>query len=389
MNFEKLTAYLDSLSERYGVPSVDLKIVKNHEEIYRHMTGFSDYKKTVPITANDLYNIYSCSKPVTMVAVMQLVEQGKIDLFDPLEKYLPEYSEMYYATDIDFGGPNFHWPDSASNLVKAENKIYIHDLMSMSAGFSYDVEADAIVDIVEQSNGTANTREIVAAMAKMPLMFEPGTHYAYSLSHDVLAAVVEVASGMTFAQYVQKHIFDPLEIQDIFYHIPPEQNHRLVAQYAKNMDTGEIKPDQSMPYRFTPHYDSGGAGLTCTVDAFCKIIDALANGGVGQNGKQILKPESIDTMRKDWLNDIQKKDFAQSRKYGYSYGLGVRTLVDTTKAKTPVGEFGWDGAAGAFSLVDPTNHICMYYAQEVLTMLEAYYEIFPAIRDLAYEAMGY
>ena len=386
MDFTKLTAYLDNLSEKYGVPGVDMKIVKDHEVIYRHMTGYSDYEKTVPVSDQDLYDIYSCSKPITMTAVMQLVEQGKIDLFDPLEKYLPEFAEVYYDADFNMDGMTFEWP-KADNLVKAENKIYIHDLMSMTAGFSYDVNAEPIVEAVKQSNGEATTREIVAAMAKMPFMCEPGTRYSYSLAHDVLAAVVEVASGMTFGEYMKKNIFDPLEITDMYYQIPDDQRHRLAAQYAKDFVTGEIKRDNSMPYRFTKNYESGGAGLTCTVDAYVKVIDALANGGVGFNGAQILKPESVATMSKDWLNDQQKKDFAKARKVGYSYGLGVRTMVDNSQAKSPIGEFGWDGAAGAFSLVDPKNHVCMYYAQEILAMLEAYFEIFPAIRDLAYEAM--
>ncbi len=387
MDFSKLTAYLDTLNEKYGVPGLDLKIMKEHEVVYRYMTGHCDYEKKNPVTEQNLYDIYSCSKPITMTAVMQLVEQGKIDLYDPLEKYLPEFGQMYYATDFKMGFP-FSWPTSASPKAPAQNKMYIHDLMSMTAGMSYDVAYESIREVVEETKGEANTRQIVAAMAKMPLLSEPGTRYSYSLAHDVLAAVVEVVSGMTFGEYMRKNIFEPLGITDMYYQIPEDKRHRLAAQYAKDWNTGEIKPDQSMIYRITKNYESGGAGLTCSVDAYSKVIEALANDGIGGTGAQILKPESIRTMSKRWLNDQQHEDFMMSGKVGYSYGLGVRTMVDNSKAKSPIGEFGWDGAAGAFSMIDPINHISLFYAHEILAMLEAYNEIHPTIRDLTYEALG-
>ena len=173
----------------------------------------------------------------------------------------------------------------------------------------------------------------------------------------------------------------------MYYQVPVGEEERLAAQYAKDWNTGKIKPDQTMIYRLTKNYESGGAGLCTTVDEYTKVIDALANGGVGANGNRILKAETITLMSRNWLNEQQLKDFAKTGKTGYGYGLGVRTLIDGTKAKSPVGEFGWDGAAGAFSLVDPVNHICLYYAHQILGMLEAYHEIHPTIRDLAYEAM--
>ena len=130
-----------------------------------------------------------------MTGVMQLVEQGKIDLFAPLETYLPEFASMQYASDFKVGQFPFSWPTEESALLPAQNKIHIHQLMSMTSGMSYDVAAKPIREVVNATNGEANTRQIVAAMAKMPLLFEPGTHYSYALGHDVLAAVIEVVTG--------------------------------------------------------------------------------------------------------------------------------------------------------------------------------------------------
>ena len=387
MDFTKLTAYLDSLEERYGVKGLDIKITKDHDCVYRHMAGHSDYEGKIPVSDRDLYDVYSCTKVLTMTAVMQLIEQGKLDLYDTLDKYIPEFSQMYYSADFKVGEFPFRWPTLEDNLLPARNKIYIHDLMSMTSGMSYDVASQPILEVVNATNGEADTLTVVKAMAKMPLLFEPGTHHSYALGHDVLAAVVEIISGMRFRDYMQKHIFEPLGITDMYYHIPESELPRLSAQYGKDFVTGEIKRDNSMIYRITRNYDSGGAGLTCTVDGYSKVIEALACGGIGATGAQILKPESIRTMSRNWLTEQQLADFQRAGKVGYGYGLGVRTLIDPSTSKSPVGEFGWDGAAGAYSVIDPFNHISIFYAHEILGMLEAYSEIHPTIRDLVYEAM--
>lgn len=388
MDFTKLTQYLNTLEDSYGVHGLDMKVMKDHQVVYRYMTGCSDYEMTRPVSENDLYNIYSCSKPITMVGVMQLVEKGLVDLYAPLEKYLPEFADMYYAADFRIGTASSPWPTEKSDLKPAQNKMTIHDLMSMTAGMSYDVEAGPIRRVVEATNGEATTMQVVKAMAKMPLLCEPGTRYSYALGHDVLAAVIEVVTGMTFGEYMKKNLFEPLGIREMYYQVPAGMEGRLSAQYTKDRDTGEIKPDHSMRYRITRNYESGGAGVATSVDEYSKVMDALACGGVGADGSRILKPESISLMSRNWLDERELEDFSELGKVGYGYGLGVRTLIDGSRAKSPLGEFGWDGAAGAFCLADPANGVSIFYTHEILNMPEAYSEIHPTIRDLTYEAMG-
>ncbi len=388
MDFTKLRAYLNSLEEDYGVHGLDCKVMKEHETVFRFMTGHSDYELTVPVSENDLYEVYSCTKIITMTAVMQLVEQGKIGLFDELEKVLPEFSEMWVATGFPVGEWPVEWPTLDSPLLPAKNKILIHDLMSMTAGLSFDVASEVIQEKKRETGNKAGTREMIAAIARMPLIFEPGTRYSYALGHDVLAAVVEVVSGMTFSQYLKKYIFDPLAITEMYFRVPENEKYRISAQYLNDMNTGEITAHSGNIFRLSDAYESGGAGLTCTVDAYSMVLDALANDGVGSTGAGILKPESIRTMSKNWLTDRQLEDFKKSGKVGYGYGLGVRTLIDGTSSKSPVGEFGWDGAAGAYALIDPINHISIFYAHEILGMIAAYSEIHPTIRDLTYEAVN-
>ena len=389
MNFSKLTAYLNTLEEKYGVHGLDMKITRGHETVYRCMLGHSDYERKTPVSERDLYNIYSASKVITMTGVMQLIEQGKLGLNDPLEKYLPEFAHMRYAADFKMGEFPFRWPDENSRLVPAQNPMRIHDLMSMTAGMSYDVASAPIRKVVEETHGEATTRQVVTAMAQMPLLCEPGTRYSYALGHDVLAAVVEVVTGMTFGAYMKRNVFEPLGITEMYYQVPAGEEHRLFAQYGKDWDTGKIKRDESMIYRITKNYESGGAGLCTTVDEYTKVLEALANGGVGRTGGRILKQESVLAIGRNWLTEQELADFSRPGKEGYGYGLGVRVLIDGTKSKSPVGEFGWDGAAGAYALVDPKNHIGMFYTHEILGMIEAYSEIHPTLRDLAYEAMGF
>ena len=287
MNFSKLTAYLNTLEEKYGVHGLDMKITRGHETVYRCMLGHSDYERKTPVSERDLYNIYSASKVITMTGVMQLIEQGKLGLNDPLEKYLPEFAHMRYAADFKMGEFPFRWPDENSQLVPAQNPMRIHDLMSMTAGMSYDVASAPIRKVVEETHGEATTRQVVTAMAQMPLLCEPGTRYSYALGHDVLAAVVEVVTGMTFGAYMKRNVFEPLGITEMYYQVPAGEEHRLFAQYGKDWDTGKIKRDESMIYRITKNYESGGAGLCTTVDEYTKVLEALANGGVGRTGGRI------------------------------------------------------------------------------------------------------
>lgn len=387
MDFSKLTAYLDSLESGYGVHGLDCKIMRAHETVYRHMSGHSDCARTKPVSERDLYDVYSCTKIVTMAAVMQLIEQGRLSLDDPLSKYLPEFEDMKVATDFTVGKWPFAWPALASPLAPAKNPILISQLMTMTAGLSYDVLSEPIQKMRRETNDQASTREMMRAIARMPLLFEPGTRYSYSLGHDVLAAVVELIGGEPYSLHVKRHIFDPLGADEMYFHLPASERGRLSAQYRKDFQSGAIEPNSDMIFRLSERYDSGGAGLACSVDSYILVLDALANGGVGASGQRVLKPESILAMSRNRLNERQLKDFGLAGKVGYGYGLGVRTLLDPAVSKSPVGEFGWDGAAGAYALIDPINRISIFYTHEIIGMIEAYSQIHPSIRDFAYEAM--
>lgn len=393
MDFAVVTKYLESLKDQFSVRAADCAIMIDHKMVYRHLVGTSDFEDTVPLTENNLHDVFSASKVMTMTAVMQQVERGKLSLDDDVEKYLPEFADMQVVQNFDLTDfvSNakfvFGWPGAECGLAPAKNKIKIWHMMSMTAGLTYHVGSPAVLALLKE-NPHANTRQIVHEMAKMPLLFEPGTRYAYSLGHDILAAVVEVASGMKFSEYMRQNLFEPVGAEQMFYQIPKSEKSRLTVLYGVDPETKQYVPQVDNFARINDTYESGGAGIACTVGDYIKVLDALACGGVSGKGVQILKPETIREMSTNRLNEQQLADFHIGGKHEYGYALGVRTLLDPTKSKSPIGEFGWDGAAGAYALVDPVNHLSVFYAQAAPESGPAFSTIHPTLRDLVYDAIG-
>lgn len=381
MSFEKLEAYFKSLPAR-GIPAAELIVMQNHKEVFRSIVGCSDEAGKVPATKDDLYFLYSSTKVMTCVAALALIEDGKLGLDDPVSKYIPTYANLTVKIDGD--------------VVPAKETMLVRHLFMMTGGLTYDVSHPVITEFLKK-NPTADTLSLVSEMAKMPLAFEPGTRYQYSLCHDVLAAVVEVASGMRFSDYVNVRIAKPLGMTDLHFHV--EENgvkERLSAQYKHEGTPVAIPVPKTVPYIFTPNYESGGAGIMTTTECYVLLADALANGGVGKNGNRILKEETVLYMSQNHLSDVQMEDYHNGvGNFGYGYGLGVRTLVSQSdrgnKSKSLVGEFGWGGAAGTYFLADPKAKVAIYYSQEVLNLSFPDYQNHPhnMIRDLVYEALGY
>ena len=326
-----------------------------------------------------------------MTAVLQLIERGKLSFYDEVSKYLPEYDRLLVADSFEMNFPMV-WPTREDKCHLSHNSIRIIDLMSMTAGLSYDTDSKEIMDIKKASGNRASTREVAAQIARMPLIYEPRTRWGYSLAHDVLAAVVEVVSGMRFFDYLNKNIFAPLEVKDFYFSWDGALSDRVCALYMGVFGTDDIVPDdgiRSGSFKLTDNYESGGAGLVSTVNAYSVFIDALSSGGVSTNGERILNEETVNLFTREYTQGQMRKDFQMTGKTEYGYGLGVRVLTDKEASKSPLGEFGWDGAAGAYALVDTVNHISIFYAQHVMGFPRVYSEIHPRIRDLAYEAMGF
>lgn len=376
MNIAILIDYLNSLKDQ-GIPGCDCVVYHNHKPVFRYTTGYSDTASKKPLSETNTYYLYSATKLLTCTAVMQLIERGLIGLDTPVSDYLPEYGNMKVK--------------EGTGVRPAKNTMTIRHLLSMQSGLNYNLDAPSIVKILEVSEYEATTRQIIAALANEPLDFEPGTRFQYSLSHDVLGAVIEVVSGKALGKYFEEHIIAPLGMKNTGFELTPERKANLSGQFEYHGDTKTSTPVPGKNrYKLTTNFESGGAGLISTVDDYILFLDALCNEGVSQDGYRLLSMESINLMRQDQLQGDSKKDFDAWNRRGYSYGLGVRTLIDREKfgVRSPLGEFGWDGAAGAFAVVDTQNHLAVFYAQHVLNCGYAYDVIHPTLRDLTYEMMN-
>ncbi len=374
MNFLKLKECLDHFVRDYNTPGVDCIVYREHQPIFRYFAGVRDIESGRKIDGDELYFIFSMTKMLTCVCALQLFEKGAYKMDDPISKYLPEFAHMK-ATVKKLNTENAAKIASGEmmgeetyikEVVDAKNQITVHDLFTMQGGFDYAIGADYIKEAV--AAGKTSTCEIVASFANTVLGFEPGTRYRYSLCHDVLGALVEVWSGIRFGEYMQKNLLAPLGMSDTAFARTIEDGRlsRLATRYQYDENKVPQKRPPVCAYTLSDEYESGGAGLVSSTADYALFLDALANGGVGKNGCRILKEETVKMMGTNQLSGKSAEDFGKMRP-GYGYGLGVRVHIDpkVSGSLSPVGEFGWDGAAGAFSMVDMKNKISLTYFQHI------------------------
>ena len=374
MDFKNLKNFLDKAVREYHSPGVDCIVYKNHEQVFRYFTGMRDIENGKPMNGNELYFIFSMTKMLTCTCALQLLEEGKYLLNDPVSMYLPEFEKMKITSDeLDneiarkieagevIGGGN-----AVKNDGYAKTPITVKHLFTMTAGLDYDLESENIKKAL--SEGRTSTRELVRAISGTVLGFEPGTRFRYSLCHDVLGALIEVWSGMSFGEYMKANIFDKLGMKNTFFGKPKDEERlsRMPARYVYDENGMPKRTTLDCEYNLSEEYESGGAGLTSCAEDYALFLDALANGGVGKTGERILSESSIELMQTNHLAGEALADFDDWHP-GYGYGLGVRTHMNPAKSGilTPVGEFGWGGAAGAFALVDPKNGLSVTFFQHI------------------------
>lgn len=374
MDFTLLKETLDNMQKSRHIPGIDCIVYKEHEEIFRHYAGFSDRENQKPMDGNELYVIYSMTKMLTCTSALQLFEQGKFLLDDPVSKYIKEFEKMKLSDgELDLeNAKKVASGTSAGETVTedadsfAKTPITIKHLFTMTAGLNYDLQDPCIVKAID--DGKKTNSELIQAMGDMVLGFEPGTRFRYSLCHDVLGALIEIWSGKKLGEYMKENIFEPIGMKDTFFGVPTdERKERLAKKYSYSGKEVPTLGENDCIYNLTDEYESGGAGLVSSASDYITFLDALANGGVAKNGTRILSAESVKLMGTNQLTGKPLEDFYTLRQ-GYGYGLGVRTHIDpeTSGSLSPIGEFGWDGAAGAFSMVDPENKISLAYFQEVM-----------------------
>lgn len=381
MNFQPLKDFCDFYLPMLGIPMSDTVIYRNHEEIFRYSAGYDDPWLRTPVRKDARYHLYSCTKVATAVAAMQLIERGEILPSDPLYAYFPEYKDMKVKKTA---------PDGSVTLVPATKPILIEHLLTMTSGMNYNLNAPSIAAVRQSTYGACPTLDIVRALAKEPLEFEPGEHYLYSFGLDVIGGLVELSSGLPLGEYMKRNIFDPLGMTETGFTMDETVVPHMASQYRYNEETGapEKIPVSENPYRLGTAYQSGGAGLISTVHDQILFADALANMGKGKSGHRILSPAGVDVLRANRFDAAKLAEFSKSG-FGYGYGYGVRTAIDP-KARgnlTSPGEFGWDGAKRSYISADPACRLAIFHAEH-MNFPNADSVIFARLRNIIYACVG-
>ena len=383
MRFQPLRTFLNEYLPMLGIPGSDTSIYQGGKEIFRYQSGYGNIAKKTPVDPKGLYNIFSCTKVSTMCTLLTLLEKGEVHLYDPVYAYIPSFRDL----TVRFKKENGEW-----DLRPAETVMTIRHLMSMCSGMDYNLASAPILEIKEKTNGRCPTVETVSAMAKNPLLFDPGTDYNYSLSHDVIGAVIEVISGKPFGQYMKEVLFDPIGMTDTSFVMNEERAARMNTQYQYNAEkrcAEELSPFH-LNYRLGTEYESGGAGLSSCVDDYVLLAQTLTRKGLAPNGNRILAESTVDLMRSNVLTGKPMSTFERvggTRLRGYGYGLGVRVMMDpgVGGSLSPVGEFGWDGAKLCYFSSDPQNDLSIFHAEHMGNFHEL---VLPRLRNVIYACVG-
>jgi CubicO group peptidase (beta-lactamase class C family) len=334
--------------ERGRVPGAVALIARGGRLAYFESYGRLDPANDTPMAKDSIFRIYSMTKPIVSVAAMMLWEEGRFLLSDPVGKFLPELGNpkvaMTRGSEID--------------LVDAERPITIQDLLRHTSGLTYEFRGSGPVHkkyMAEKiySRNQSNADQ-VATLGRLPLVHQPGTHWEYSRSTDVLGRLVEVVSGLTLGEYLQQHILAPLGMIDTAFYVPTHALSRLAQAFAKDPDTGSGV--QLINVSDAPKFESGGGGLVSTAADYARFLQMLLNGGKFDDVR-LLSRKTIELMTADHLGPITGAPDLLLPGYGFGLGFAVRLEPGISHVPGSVGQYFWGGLAGTTFWVDPAEEL--------------------------------
>jgi CubicO group peptidase (beta-lactamase class C family) len=363
---ERIPALLKEAFEKKEIAGASALIARHGKVVQLSTVGLQDVENKVPMSDATIFRIASMSKPITSVAVMILVDDGKLSVKDPLSKFVPEFKDMKVLVPEKDG--------KTYETVKAEREITIHDLLTHSSGLTYrlfnkpfvsKMYADAgVSDGISETPGTIGDN--VRKLATMPLVCQPGSAWEYGLSSDVLGYVVEVASGKTFDEFLRERLFKPLKMNDSYFLLPKEKRSRLATLYTTGPDKSLARVDKPVtqgvstisptyPINDDSKYYSGGAGLVSTIGDYFRFSQMMLNGGE-LDGARVLKRETVQQMTRNQLGDLRIM-FPGNDLMGYGFGILSEKGKETSKDPAGVGTYAWGGAFGTYFWIDPKNEL--------------------------------
>ncbi|MBE0484990.1 serine hydrolase [Marinobacter sp.] len=372
------------------LPGFAALVARHGKIVWRETGGLRDAERNLPMEQDTVFRIYSMTKPITSIAMMQLYEQGKFLLNDPVHKYLPSWRNLKVYKSGSY--PDFKTGPATTTMT-------IRDLMTHTSGLTYGfterTEVDAAYRQLKLDGSSILTLDkLVNRLAELPLEFSPGTAWNYSVSTDVLGYLVELLSGKPLDEYFREHIFEPLGMIDTGFHVTPEQQDRFAACYLYQPgDTIKLQDDpERSRYLKAPRFLSGGGGLVSTMDDYFRFAQALCQGGEYQ-GQRIIGRKTLEFMRMNHLPDgkdlpaLSIGGFSETPYAGSGFGLGFSVRTDVAKSATigSEGEFGWGGLASTSFFVDPVEDMVVIFMTQL--MPSSSYPIRQDLRALVYGAL--
>ncbi|RPD47286.1 serine hydrolase domain-containing protein [Paracnuella aquatica] len=377
----RIDAALKSFVDSGQIAGVSALVYEKGKEVYFNAFGYADAATKRPMDRNTITRIYSMTKPITGVALMQLYEKGLFQLDDPLSKYAPEFANMQVYKGTDASGNII--------LEPAKRPITIRDITRHTAGFAPGIDHPVLNPLVAKAdvfNPNNTLTEMAKRLASLPLLFHPGDQWGYGASVDVQAYLVEKLSGKPFDQYLAANIFKPLGMNNTGYVLAPADRNRFAALYQRDA-TGKASAISMGDNEFNIKdraLKPGGFGLISTVDDYMKFARMLLNKGKFNNAT-ILKPQTVQLMATSHLSDTvsQRMWLPSKGQVGFGIDFAVRTRPPASAAENNgvVGEFFWDGAASTLFWVDPVNELTAVLFVQVMPF---YGGLHKAFRDAVY-----
>ncbi|MEI8239673.1 MAG: serine hydrolase domain-containing protein [Actinomycetota bacterium] len=394
---ERLSRIGAHLARHYVDPGkiagCEVAVARHGKVAYRASLGLRDRERNVPIGDDTIHRIYSMTKPLTSIALMTLLEQGRFQLDEPVAKYFPSWRDQrVYVSGMGI------------NMITepAHRPVSIRDLLSHTGGLTYGgllVGDQHPVDAVYRKHKIrsvgvqSSLGDFMENLAKVPLRYQPGTAYMYSLSTDACGALVERIAGMPFEDYLQQTILGPLGMVDTSFHVSVDKAHRLAANYQRNPDktTTLLDDPATSAYIAEPSFVSGGGGLTGTLADYLRFCEMLRRGGE-LDGHRIIGPRTLELMRMNHLpggKDLAQCDVALDTPYGATgvgFGLGFASIIDQVKTGTlSRGEFYWGGAASTVFWVDPVEDLYVVFMTQLMPSVS--FDFRGQLRSLVYSAI--
>jgi len=381
---KNVKASLQAEVDKGNIPGAVVMINRKGKLVYSEVVGYQDKSANKAMSKDSIFRIYSMTKPLASVAAMILVEEGKMQLADPISKFMPEFANMQVSVGTKDSNGNMEY-----SLVPAAKPITVQDLLRHTSGIGYPeitsnpnikkAYTDAglyVAGGTDYDQRRVTSQEMIAGIAKAPLSTQPGANWEYGMSVDLLGRVVEIVSGKRLGDFLQERVFAPLQMKDTAFSVSMDKKSRIAEPFAT--DPFNKAPIKLLDVTIKPNNDSGGAGAAGTAGDYLNFASMMLNGGE-LNGQRILSPMTVNLMASDMLGSRTTVPLSPGQLLmgvdGYTFGLGfmVRQGQGLASVDGSPGEYMWAGAAGTFFWIDPKEQLAVVVMSQVPGPIRPYY----------------